>query len=101
MMLGPLTMNKRISGIVVTVAVTLLVLAAIAFGPLEDHVAGSKARFAAGEIRLVRGLGLADEMLQIAFDVVSRKLRRAESALPGFMRDVPGARSPGSMSPGA
>ena len=64
-------------------------------------LADLKARFAAGEIRLVRGLGLADEMLQVAFDVVSRKLRRAESALPGFMRDVPGARSPGSMSPGA
>ena len=64
-------MNKRISGIVVTVAVTLLVLAAIAFGPLEDHVAGSKARFAAGLVdgvsqSLIGVLGLQVALFGIA-----------------------------------
>lgn len=50
-----------------------------------------RASLASGDIERVRGLGLADEVINDAFEVVSRKARRSEIAIPP--KPVPGVRS--------
>ena len=50
-----------------------------------------RASLASGDIERVRGLGLADEIINSAFEVVSRKARRSEIAIPP--KPVPGVRS--------
>jgi hypothetical protein len=43
-----------------------------------------RASLASGETQRVRGLGLADEVINDAFEVVSRMARRAEAAMPAI-----------------
>jgi hypothetical protein len=43
-----------------------------------------RASLASGETQRVRGLGLADEVINDAFEVVSRKARRSEAAMPAI-----------------
>lgn len=50
-----------------------------------------RASLASGDIERVRGLGLADEVINSAFEVVSRKARRSE--LTTAPRQVPGVRN--------